>query len=643
MRSQQPQGSQQAEVTAGSEVTEVPEPRGCRAAQGASSHARSTTVAAAAAVAAVVLTLGQRREDSGGSKSCGTGTGQGTMALALRLFLLLLLAVALSARAAQAAPLPARRADWDQDMDYLEALLGYGLRLLGNAGDEPVGEGDLASQPTTRTEPLGDEQGVSAGRTSPASLLVTAQKPSSHHRGPPVGKYKATGHKKPHEPLKIMRQMLKEMMQAGQEVDGKAVLKAAFPGGSRGSLAASAAGREAMPGTVPGDWDQDMDYLEALLGYGLRLLGNAGDEPVGEGDLASQPTTRTEPLRDGQGVSAGRTSPASLLVTAQKPSSHHRGPRVGKYKATGHKKPHEPLKIMRQMLKEMMQAGQEVDGKAVLKAAFPGGSRGSLAASAAGREAMPGTVPGGNCFRPCPFTPGSHELTRPPSRLSAGRPSQAPLLVPAHKPSSRHRGPPVGKYKATGHKKPHEPLKIMRQMLKEMMQAGQEVDGKAVLKAAFPGGSRGSLAASAAGREAMPGTVPGGAAGPTARVPDSQKGPGKGFCKGTGCWLGLMAGLLFLELIVILCCVQIWNWWKRKQSTSAASQDRPKTSLWDNLTCHLASPCPCPLSLSRLHFQLIAGDSRLPPPPIAGPWLPKGAGPGVQPGQEVQPSCQGRA
>ncbi|CAN8185781.1 unnamed protein product, partial [Coccothraustes coccothraustes] len=458
------------------------------------------------------------------------------MALALRLFLLLLLAVALSDRAAQAAPLPARRADLDRDVTNLQELVNDILKILENAGDEPVGEGDLASQPTTRTEPLGDGQGLSAGRPSQAPLLVPAHKPSSRRRGPPVGKYKATGHKKPHEPLKIMRQMLKEMMQAGQEVDGKAVLKAAFPGGSRGSLAASAAGREAMPGTVPGDWDQDMDYLEALLGYGLRLLGNAGDEPVGEGDLASQPTTRTEPLGDGQGLSAGRPSQAPLLVPAHKPSSRRRGPPVGKYKATGHKKPHEPLKIMRQMLKEMMQAGQEVDGKAVLKAAFPGGSRGSLAASAAGREAMPGTVPGdwdqdmdyleallgyglrllGNAGdEPV----GEGDLASQPTTrteplgdgqgLSAGRPSQAPLLVPAHKPSSRRRGPPVGKYKATGHKKPHEPLKIMRQMLKEMMQAGQEVDGKAVLKAAFPGGSRGSLAASAAGREAMPGTVPG--------------------------------------------------------------------------------------------------------------------------------------
>ncbi|XP_068884401.1 uncharacterized protein [Aphelocoma coerulescens] len=209
-----------------------------------------TTAVAAAAAAAAVLTSGQQRQDCGGSESGGTGRGRGSMALALRLVLLLLLAVALPARAAQAAPMPARGAA------------------------EPLGE--AASQPMSTTEPQGEDEGVSAGRTSPAPLLVPACKPGSHRRGPPKGMNKATELKKPHEPLRIMRQMLKEMLQGGQEMEAEAVLKAAFPGGSSGSLAASAAGREAMPGTGTGDWDQDMDYLESLLDDGLKTLAHAG-------------------------------------------------------------------------------------------------------------------------------------------------------------------------------------------------------------------------------------------------------------------------------------------------------------------------------------------------------------------------------
>ncbi|XP_023801265.1 uncharacterized protein LOC111942338 isoform X3 [Cyanistes caeruleus] len=201
------------------------------------------------------------------------------MAFALRLFLLLLLAVALPDRAAQAAPWRAQGADWDGDMGHLEAPGHDGLRPMENAGAKPLGEGDLASQPTSRTEALGDGEGVSAGRTFQAPGLDAARKPSSRRRGPPRGKNKATGHRKPHEPSNTMQQMLKEMLQGGQEMNPKAVLKAAFPGGSSGSWAASAAGREAMPGTAPGDWDRDMEHLKALAHNGLRSMENAGGPP----------------------------------------------------------------------------------------------------------------------------------------------------------------------------------------------------------------------------------------------------------------------------------------------------------------------------------------------------------------------------
>ncbi|XP_068034397.1 uncharacterized protein [Anomalospiza imberbis] len=227
MRSQQALGSQQAEVTAGSEVTEVPEPRGCTAPQRPSSQSLSTTAVAAAALAAVVLTLGQLCEDSGGSKSCGTGRGQGSMALALRLFLLLLLAVALPARAAQAAPLQARGADEHARKASPAAWLQEDFQLL----KPPAG--------------------VSAGKTFQAPLLVAAQKPGSHRRGPPRQKNEPTGDSKSLQASKHMDQMLSDL-ERRREMEGEAVLKVEIPGGSSGSLAASSAGREAMPGTVTG-------------------------------------------------------------------------------------------------------------------------------------------------------------------------------------------------------------------------------------------------------------------------------------------------------------------------------------------------------------------------------------------------------
>ncbi|XP_064287863.1 uncharacterized protein LOC135307159 isoform X1 [Passer domesticus] len=142
------------------------------------------------------------------------------------------------------------------------------------------------------SEPL---SGVSAGRTSPAPLLIRTQKPSSHLRDPTRGKNKGKGHQKPHEPSKNMRQMLKELLQAGQ-VDGEAGQKVAFPEGSSDSMPASAAGREVMPGTGRGDWDRDMDSMLVFLDESLKTSADSRANPVGETDLASQPTFRNEPL-----------------------------------------------------------------------------------------------------------------------------------------------------------------------------------------------------------------------------------------------------------------------------------------------------------------------------------------------------------
>ncbi|XP_064278729.1 uncharacterized protein LOC135302231 isoform X3 [Passer domesticus] len=169
--------------------------------------------------------------------------------------------------------------------------------------------------------------GVSAGRTFQTPLLVTARRPGSHHRGPPRGKNKATGHKESHEPSEHMRQMLKEMQQAGGQ--GEPVQMEAFPRGSSASMPASAAGREAMPGTGTGDWDRDVHHLEMLVNHGLRFLELDEaeldeDDDVDEDDLDSQPIPITEPLEDAEGVSAGRTFPGPLVDVARRTSSRRR-------------------------------------------------------------------------------------------------------------------------------------------------------------------------------------------------------------------------------------------------------------------------------------------------------------------------------
>ncbi|XP_064278727.1 uncharacterized protein LOC135302231 isoform X2 [Passer domesticus] len=175
---------------------------------------------------------------------------------------------------------------------------------------------------------LRDAEGVSAGRTFQTPLLVTARRPGSHHRGPPRGKNKATGHKESHEPSEHMRQMLKEMQQAGGQ--GEPVQMEAFPRGSSASMPASAAGREAMPGTGTGDWDRDVHHLEMLVNHGLRFLELDEaeldeDDDVDEDDLDSQPIPITEPLEDAEGVSAGRTFPGPLVDVARRTSSRRRG------------------------------------------------------------------------------------------------------------------------------------------------------------------------------------------------------------------------------------------------------------------------------------------------------------------------------
>ncbi|XP_023801455.1 uncharacterized protein LOC111942569, partial [Cyanistes caeruleus] len=196
------------------------------------------------------------------------------MAFALRLLLLLLLAVALPDRAAQAAPWRAQGAD----------------------------EGGRKAPPAAWLHedflPLEPHAGVSASRTFQAPFLVAARKPSSHHRGSPRGRNKPTEDK-----------MLSELDRR-YEMNPKAVLKVPFPGGSSGSWAASAAGREALPGTVPGDKGGRKAPPAAWLHEDFK------------------------PLEPHAGVSASRTFQAPFLVAARKPSSHHGGSPRGRNKPT---------------------------------------------------------------------------------------------------------------------------------------------------------------------------------------------------------------------------------------------------------------------------------------------------------------------
>ncbi|XP_023800807.1 uncharacterized protein LOC111941835 isoform X2 [Cyanistes caeruleus] len=418
------------------------------------------------------------------------------MAFPLRLFLLLLLAVALPDRAAQAAPWQAQRADGNHDMDYPEVLMNDGLKFLEDVGviaGKTLGEGDAASRLTPRTEALGGGEvtGVSAGRSFPAPGLVAEPKPDSHLGGPSRQKIQNTADKKSLKRSELLRQMLKEMQQGAQEMKREPVQQETFSEEISDSVPDSAAGREAMPGTVTQD---NVPGKASPLAWLHKVL------------KPSAPPT---------GVSAERTFPAPLLIGVQKPHFHRRGLPREKDKRTGEKESLQSKDIWKQRVEEL-QKGPDMDLEVLWKAAFPGGSGRSSAASDARRNVMPhtstGLDTGDELARKAPPLAWQYEVLKPSGTpavagVSAEKTSPAPGLDAAHKPGSQGRVSPTGKTKHTSDKKSLEPFEVMWHMLKEMQQGAQEVDEEAVLKAALPGGSSGSLAASAAGREAMPGTV----------------------------------------------------------------------------------------------------------------------------------------
>ncbi|XP_064263054.1 uncharacterized protein LOC135292941 [Passer domesticus] len=268
------------------------------------------------------------------------------------------------------------------------AALAAGRKAMPDTGtgtaDWDAGKDSPLAWRSEVVKPSEHSAGVSAGTTSPTPTLDAAQKASSHGRG----ETKDMAGRKFQDPLEIMWQILKERLQRRQEMNGEPVQKEAFPGGSSGSVPASATGREAMPGTGTGDWNRDMGFQEVLMKDGLKFLEDAGAEPAGEG-----PTSRTEALGDAEGVSAGRTSPAPGLDAWPQPSSHGRGPPKGKTRDTAAKMSHEADEFLRQTQKEAP-GGQVMDQKALQEEEHSGRSSGSLAALAAGRKAMPDTGTG---------------------------------------------------------------------------------------------------------------------------------------------------------------------------------------------------------------------------------------------------------
>ncbi|XP_064289305.1 uncharacterized protein LOC135308295 [Passer domesticus] len=167
-------------------------------------------------------------------------------------------------------------------------------------------------------------------------------KPPEDAGGLPRWKNQDAGDSKSLEAAQLLDKMLSDL-ERRREMKRMAVLKTEFPGGSSGSMAASVAGREAMPGTGPGGEGAGIAFPAAGMEDGL------------------------EPLGASAGVSAGRTFQAPGLVAAPKPSSHGRGPLRGRKKATK----------------------QDMDQKGLRKAALPGGSDGSVPATDAQREEMP--------------------------------------------------------------------------------------------------------------------------------------------------------------------------------------------------------------------------------------------------------------
>ncbi|XP_032942541.1 uncharacterized protein LOC117011282 [Catharus ustulatus] len=136
-------------------------------------------------------------------------------------------------------------------------------------------------------------------------------------KGPPRGRNKPTGVSKSLKAAKHLEHTLTDLERSLVE-KRKPVPKEPFPGRSSGSLAASAAEREPMPGTVTGDLGRDLHHLENLVDHASKVLKLDEGETVDEDDLESQPITSFKPddEEDDEGAPAKiqKTNPTAQPV-----------------------------------------------------------------------------------------------------------------------------------------------------------------------------------------------------------------------------------------------------------------------------------------------------------------------------------------
>ncbi|XP_064288057.1 uncharacterized protein LOC135307578 isoform X2 [Passer domesticus] len=371
-------------------------------------------------------------------------------------------------------------------------------------------------------KPLESPAGVSAGRTSPAPLLIPTKKTGSHGRGPLRRKNKGKGQKKPHEPNNILKQIVTELHK-GHGMDREALWKVAFP-----------EGREEMPGRVPGDEDHVLNYLETLVNGGLKTLPDVGANLVGESDLASQPTFRIESLGD----------------------------------------------------------AEVMDQKAGLKEVFPQGSSGSLAAPAAGRKAMADTGTGtadevSGKASPLAWLHKVLVLSDPLSGVSAARTSPAPLLIPTQKPGSHRRD---------WDRDMDSMLVFLDESVKTSADGGANPVGESDLASqpTFRIEPLGDAEGVSAGRT-FPGPLVDVArrtsslrrdAASTRKHADNIGKSTRVFCWVTPCLKKLMAIVAGAALCLMMCYAAIWYCWKRNWSTSGQEfKDGGCTLLPDSLSC----------------------------------------------------------
>ncbi|RMB88929.1 hypothetical protein DUI87_34695 [Hirundo rustica rustica] len=219
------------------------------------------------------------------------------------------------------------------------------------SGAKPVVEGDLDYQPTFKMEGLEDAEAKPVGEGDLDS-----------------------------QPTFKM-----EVVEDAEVMDQKSVQKEELPGGSSGSVAASAAERKEMADT---NTVTDADKARAA-------------KPVGEGDLDSQPTFKMEVVEDAEVMDQksvqkeelpGGSSGSVAASAAERKEMADTNTVTDADKARAAKPVGEgDLDSQPTFKMEVVEDAEVMDQKSVQKEELPGGSSGSVAASAAERKEMADT------------------------------------------------------------------------------------------------------------------------------------------------------------------------------------------------------------------------------------------------------------